>query len=58
MVGLDRKYAAVEMTLSQPLAHFIPMIEGNVCSIALATYLAKLQNDCIERSWRKLAKSE
>ncbi len=59
IVYLDKKYAAVEMTLAQPLAYFIPMREGNgICSIALATYLAKLQNDCIEKSWRKLAKSE
>ena len=59
MVTIDPKYASVEMTPAQPLAYFIPMEEGNgICSIALATYLAKLQNDFIDTSWGKLAKSE
>ena len=59
MVPLDRKYASEEITPYQPLAYFIPLNEGSgVCSVALATYLAKLQNDFIKTSWKKLAKSE
>ena len=58
-LSLDLKFASVEMTEYQPLAYFIPMKEGNgVCSIAVSTYLAKLQNDFIEISWKKLTKSE
>ena len=58
-LSLDLKFASVEMTENRPLAYFIPMKEGNgVCSIAVSTYLAKLQNDFIEISWKKLTKSE
>ena len=43
------------MTIKQPLGFFIPMTHGQgVCSIALATYLARLQNDFIDLSWEKL----
>ena len=59
MVPLDHKYASVEMTPSQQLSYFIPLNEGSgVCSVALANYLGKLQNDFIEVSWKKLARSE
>ena len=59
MVPLDKKYASEEITPYQPWAYFIPLNEGSeFCSVSLPPYLAKLQNDFIETSWKKLAKSE
>ena len=54
-VTVPPEYTTVEMTPQQSLEYFLPMKEGKgVCSVALATYLAKLQNDFIESSWGKL----
>ena len=62
---MPQEYVSIEMTMKQPLAFFLPMkvhgqkacsmkqVEG-VCSIALVTYLARLQNNFIDLSWEKL----
>ena len=43
------------MTIKQRLGFFLPMKQGEgACSIALANYLARLQNDFIDLSWEKL----
>ena len=45
----------MEICPKKPLEFFIPMRQGKgLCSLALASYLAKLQNDFIDFSWEKL----
>lgn len=54
-VAVPRECISVEMSTKQPLEFFIPMRQGKgLCSLALASYLAKLQNDFIDFSWEKL----
>ena len=54
-VAVPKECISVEMNLKQPLKFFIPMSQGKgLCSLALASYLAKLQNDFIDFSWEKL----
>ena len=49
------QYLEIQMTIKQPLGFFIPTKQGEgACSIALASYLARLQNDFIDLSWEKL----
>ena len=46
---------SMEMSPKQPLEFFVPMRQGKgLCSLALASYLAKLQNEFIDFSWEKL----
>lgn len=46
----------MEMSCKQPLEFFIPMKQGRgICSLALTSYLAKLQNDFINLSWEMLS---
>ena len=52
---VPNEYISMEISPKQPLEFFIPMRQGKgLCSLALAIYLAKLQNDFIDFSWEKL----
>jgi hypothetical protein len=54
-VTVPNEYINVTMSLEQPLEFFLPMKEGKgVCSVALLSYLARLQNDFIDLAWEKL----
>ena len=54
-VTIPNEYIITEMSPRQSLKFFIPMNqEKGLCSLALASYLAKLQNDFIDFSWEKL----